>query len=338
MPATAPPHVLVNLPPGFFTASSLAPQWARLRAMSSAVVTTSHNTPAEIIPDLAPADAVIMWSWPKLLDDVLDAAPRLKFAGKLDVTQASARVLLRRGIATSLSRGGFSPAVSELALGLILNCLRRFGDYHAAMRVGTEPWVRAFPDDIDVRERQLTGRTVAIVGLGGVGRRLAELLTPFHCKLLVVDPFVPDEVVARFAGRRVTIGEAVGEAEVLVVCAASNDGSRHLLGRPELMALRPGAVLVNVARAALVDTPALVERLARNDMVAAIDVFDTEPLPADHPLRALPNAYLTPHRAGGLIESVQRIIGWLIDDLEAHLAGTPRRYPLVEAMVPSLDT
>jgi len=96
-------------------------------------------------------------------------------------------------------------------------------------------------------------------------------------------------------------------------------------------------VLVNVARAALVDTGALVDRLRRGDLYAAIDVFDKEPLEADSPLRDIPNAFLTPHRAGGILASVQRTVSWLADDLEAHLAGRPRTYALVEAMVPSLD-
>jgi phosphoglycerate dehydrogenase-like enzyme len=86
-----------------------------------------------------------------------------------------------------------------------------------------------------------------------------------------------------------------------------------------------------------VDTDALVARLGEGDFYAAIDVFDSEPLAKNHPLRKLPNAYLTPHRAGGVMESVQRILTWLIDDIEAHLAGRSRQYALTEQMIPMLD-
>ena len=90
--------------------------------------------------------------------------------------------------------------------------------------------------------------------------------------------------------------------------------------------------------AALVDTAALVERLRKGDLYAAIDVFDKEPLPFDAELRKLNNAWLTPHRAGGLISSVQRCVDWLIDDLENVLANRPQRCPVTEKTIPSLDT
>jgi Phosphoglycerate dehydrogenase and related dehydrogenases len=329
--------ILVNLPEGFFVHPDLADTFARLGRLGD-VRKTSHNRAEEIAADLARAEAVLMWSWPLLTDDLLDAAPRLRYRGHLDINQAGAKIALTRSVPVSVSRAGFSPAVSEMALALILNSLRRVSDYHAAMRTGEETWVKAFPGDIDRRERELTGRPVGIVGFGRVGQRLAQLLAPFGCPLLVVDPYVPDAVLARFEGaRRVELPEMLEMSDVVVLCAASNEGTRHLLGREEIARLRPDAVLVNVARAALVDTEALAERLRRGDLFAALDVFDKEPLEADSPLRGLPNAYLTPHRAGGVIASVQRCVGWLVDDLEAVLAGRPQQYPLTEGMLPSLD-
>ncbi|MGC9451880.1 MAG: NAD(P)-dependent oxidoreductase [Oceanipulchritudo sp.] len=92
-----------------------------------------------------------------------------------------------------------------------------------------------------------------------------------------------------------------------------------------------------IARADIVDYAALAARLKQGDLLAALDVFEQEPLPADSPLRGLPNTFLTPHRAGGLIASVQRTIDWLIADLDHVLAGKPRQYPVVEAMIPALD-
>lgn len=330
-----PPNILVNLPPGFFTQPSLEPVFARLAQLGS-VRKTSHNTPDEIRADLAEADAVIMWSWP-LLDEAMLRASRVRYLGFLDVTQRGAQIALAHGVPVSISRGGFSPAVAEMALALALNLLRGVSDYHAAMRTGAEPWVARFPDDIAPRERELTGRRVGIVGFGAVGRRLAELLAPFRCALCVVDPFVPAETLEQAGATRVELPELLRTAEVIVLCAASNPGSRKMITASELDLLQPGAVFINVARAALVDTDALVQRLARGDISAAIDVFDEEPLASAHPLRACRNAYLTPHRAGGLMASVYRTVDWLVDDLEAVLAGNPRRYALTERMLSSLD-
>ncbi|MCW8130998.1 MAG: hypothetical protein KIS92_11670 [Planctomycetota bacterium] len=330
------PNLLVNLPGGFFASPILKAAFARLRARAK-LRFRSHDTQDQIAPDLAWADAVIMWSWPRYTPELLAAAPRLRFGGHLDIAQSSARLALERGMAVSVSRKGFSPAVSEMALALILGTLRKTSDYHAAMRAGREPWVTKFPDEIPADERQLTGRRVGIIGFGAVGQRLGELLAPFHCTLRVYDPHLPAEVLARFNAEGVPLKALLKQSEIVVVSAASNEGSRKLIGRAEIAALPKGAVFVNVARAALVDTAALVARLKKGDLYAALDVFDREPLERNHPLRKLPNAYLTPHRAGGLNESVARILGYLVDDFEAHLDGRPRQHPLLERMIPSLD-
>ena len=330
-------NILVNLPGGFFEHPALEPQFARLRKLGT-VTCTSHDTADQIRGDLASAEAVIMWSWPPLTDELLDQAPKLKYRGQLDIDQAAAATGLKRGVPISLSRAGWSPAVSEMALTLMLACLRRTSDYHAAMRAGTESWVDAFPTDIDVRERQLTGRRVGIVGLGRIGKRLAELLGPFGVELRVSDPYIPQEALDKFNAKRVDIDTLCKESEIVVLCAAANEGTKHLIGQTQLDLMPADAVLLNVARSALVDMDALTNRLKRGDLIAAVDVFDTEPLPADSPLRQLPNLYLTPHRAGGLMESVQRCIGWLVDDLEATLAGKPQQHALVEPMLASLDS
>jgi phosphoglycerate dehydrogenase-like enzyme len=206
------------------------------------------------------------------------------------------------------------------------------------MRQGSESWVQAFPSDIDPRERELTGRTVGIVGLGQVGRRLAELLAPFHVDLHVADPFVPEEVISGAGGRRCTLEEMVDACDVVILCAAANKGTSRLFNPSLINRLKPNAVLVNVARASLVDTGALLERLAKGNLFAAIDVFDQEPLPADDPLRRMENACLTPHRSGGLLSSVRRTVEWLVDDYERFLSGEPRKYAVTEAMIPSLDS
>ena len=134
-----------------------------------------------------------------------------------------------------------------------------------------------------------------------------------------------------------TISDLVRESEVVVLAAAANAGTLHLIGSPEIEAMRPGTVLVNTARAALVDQEALVRRLQQGDISAALDVFDQEPLPVDSPLRKLPNAYLTPHRGGGILESVQRAAQMLVDELAAFASGRPRAHALTPEMLVSLD-
>jgi phosphoglycerate dehydrogenase-like enzyme len=336
MQSTKKIRLLVNLPAGFFATPVLKTTFARLKKFA-VVKQRSHNTPEEILPDLAGADALISWSWPALTHELLDQAPRLQFLGHLDITQTSAKVALERALPVSVTRRAFSPAVSEMALTLTLSTLRQTSVYHAAMREARETWIRKFPDDIPGNERELTGRPVGIIGFGAVGRRFAELLAPFKCKVHVYDPYLTREAAQRSNVIHSDLQKLIRSCDVVVLCAASNSGSMHLLGPDEINAFRKDAAFVNVARAALVDTPALLKRLNQQDMYAAIDVFDQEPLEKSSPFRKLPNVFLTPHRAGGILASVERIISMLADDLEAHLNGRPRQYALTAQMIPSLD-
>ncbi|MBM4036244.1 MAG: hypothetical protein FJ291_31295, partial [Planctomycetes bacterium] len=163
-------RLLVNLPSGVFRCPQLKGVFRRLGRLAT-LRKRSHDKPEEIAKDLVWADAVIMWAWPTLTREMLAACPRLRFAGHINLTQGIAKAELEHGLVVSEARHGWSPAVAELALGLILCGLRKISDYHAAMRAGTEHWVSDFPVDIDPAERQLTGRAVGIVGFGGIGRR-----------------------------------------------------------------------------------------------------------------------------------------------------------------------
>ncbi|MCX7847986.1 MAG: hypothetical protein N2595_08170 [bacterium] len=328
-------RILVNLPPGFFSWRPLQPVWARLRKLGL-VRQRSHNTAEEIVRDIGWAEGIIMWSWPVLNEELLAQAPRLRFVGYLNGTQAAVRALMKRKVAVSEARAGWSPAVAEMALGLILNGLRRISDYHAEMRAGTEKWVADFPTDIDERERQLTGRSVGIVGFGRIGQRLAELLEPFRVELRAYDPFLPKMVARKYGAKLCTLNELVKNSEVVVLCAANNKGSENLIGAAQIRMMKRGCVLVNVGRASLIDMRALEERLRRGDMIALLDVFEREPLERDSVLRQLSTAYLTPHRAGGVMESVVRIVTMLVDDLEAYMEGRRRRWAMTEDMLASL--
>ncbi len=329
-------RILVNLPEGFFNHLALKKAFQRLRNRGGLRL-SSHNTSEEILTDLKWADAVIMWSWPELTDELLSMADGLKFAGHLDITQRAALVELRHGLTVSVSRGGFSPAVAEMAIALILNCLRRVSDYHSQMRVGVERWVDRFPDDINPSERELTGARVGIIGFGGVGRRLAYLLKPFDCELRGYDPYVSKENMGEYAVSKTSLHTLLAESEIIVLCAATNNGTKRLIGEEQIALFSIDSLFVNVARAALVDTDALIRRLERGDMMVALDVFDMEPLDRHSRWRSLPNAYLTPHRAGGISSSVVRIVNWLVDDFEAFLDGMPRSHALEEWMLNGLD-
>jgi D-3-phosphoglycerate dehydrogenase / 2-oxoglutarate reductase len=320
------PNVLVNLPEGFFRTPWLEDLWSRLGAMAT-ITRASCNSDDEIRPYLAEADAVLMWSWPELTPELLADAPRLKFAGHINLGLGGAHAEMAAGLTISEARRGWSPAVAELALTLMLAGLRKTSAYHIDMRNGTESW-DVLPDGLDVEERQLTGRRVGIVGLGGIGQRLSELLAPFHVDLRAYDPYMPEDAAAKLGARLTSMDELAAESEVIVLCAPNTQETLGILSAERIAALRPGTVLVNIGRTWLVDNDALLARLQEGDIIAMLDVFEREPLEADSPLRPLTNVFCTPHRGGGLPESILRILTWLVDDLEAHLAGKSGKHNL----------
>jgi D-2-hydroxyacid dehydrogenase (NADP+) len=177
--------------------------------------------------------------------------------------------------------GAYGRPVAEHALMLMLAGARRLADCARATT-----WTRP-------PMRPLEGSTVAIVGAGGIGRALIELLEPFRVEILAVtrrgrDGTLPIE----------RVDEVWPRAHFVVIAAPATDATRHLVGAPQLAAMRDDAWLVNVARGSLVDTDALVAALAEGSIGgAALDVTDPEPLPDGHPLWSEPRALITPHVA-----------------------------------------
>jgi phosphoglycerate dehydrogenase-like enzyme len=225
------------------------------------------------------------------LDAVLATHPaiawvQLPWAG----VDAFADVLARHrddGRIWTSAKGAYAQPVAEHALMLALAVLRE-----VPHRVRANRW------EVDERGRTLFGAEVVIVGAGGIATELLRLLAPFDVRSTVVRR--RDEPVAG-ATRTVTeteLGDALSRADVVFVAAALTDASRGLIGADELERMPLGAVLVNVARGAVVDTEALVAALGSGRLGGAgLDVTDPEPLPAGHPLWSSPTCLITPHVA-----------------------------------------
>jgi phosphoglycerate dehydrogenase-like enzyme len=193
----------------------------------------------------------------------------------------------RPGLVWTSAKGAYAQPVAEHALGLILAMLRVL---HTRARASS--WDSVFAG------RSLYGRNVVIIGAGGVALELITLLAPFGVRVTIVrrgDSAVPT------AARTVTTSDlltVLPDADVVIVAAALTESTRQLIGATALAAMRSDAVLVNVARGALVDTDALVAALAAGAIAgAALDVTDPEPLPDGHPLWSEPLCLITPHMA-----------------------------------------
>lgn len=169
--------------------------------------------------------------------------------------------------------------------------------------------------------QDLRGAVVGLIGWGHVARRFAELLRPFGCTVLVASESAPPDALAAVGARRAPLSEILEAARVISMHRGLTEETRATLGADQLARIRPGAVLVNTARGPLIDEAALVDHLRLGVTVAALDVFDDEPLPEDHPLRSLPNAILTPHNASTTAQESRRIGHEALGYVMAWVAG-----------------
>lgn len=234
-----------------------------------------------------------------------------------------------RGITVLNTPGRNARAVAECTMGMILSEIRNIARSHACLKDGQ--WRRSFPNSDTIPE--LFGRTVGLVGYGAVGRLVAGYLQAFGARIVAYDPYVQDDPGM---AELVELDVLLAESDVVSIHARLTEATHHLIGRKQLAIMKPGAILVNTARSALVDEAALVEALAeRRIMGAALDVFDTEPLPPDHPLAQLDNVTITPHLAGSTIDAFRNSPKLMAGHLKRMLRGE-QPLPIVNGVEPTL--
>ncbi len=281
---------------------------------------------------LPTADAVIVCHGAPRIDATLMAcAPRLRFLGELEGDRFGYRLDVeaawQRGIRTIDTTNGSSYPVAEWALALILIALRNAGEQFRHM---TAPETYRRPDDdFGYLHGELFGKTVGLIGCGHIGRRLLSFLAPFHCRILVYDPYQPRELADALGFTQTSLERVFIHSDAVVCLAPLTPRTRRMIGQHELDLLRPGSVFVNVSRGAIVDSAALLARLERDDIVAALDVFDPEPIPADHPIKRLHNVFLTPHIAGVTLASRTRFFSLMVDELERFTHGDETLFDLL---------
>ena len=171
----------------------------------------------------------------------------------------------------------------------------------------------------------LTGKTVGIVGLGGVGRRLAEVLAPFKVRILATDTFPidkPDTVDELWPADR--LDDLLASVDVAILCLPLNEMTRGIIDRPRFAKMKDGALFVNVARGMLVVGDDLVEALQSEKLAGAlVDVTDPEPLPAESPLWDMPNVIITPHVGGQCIRRIDNMTRLFCENLRRRKSGEP---------------
>jgi D-3-phosphoglycerate dehydrogenase / 2-oxoglutarate reductase len=288
-----------------------------LRKAGHEVVEIADAGRERLLEELATADALLVRSRTKVDAKLLAAAPRLSVVGRagvgvdnVDVAAASARGVLVINAPT----GNVVSAV-EHTFALLLALLRRVAP--ASVSLASGKWEKS-----KFVGSELAGKTLGIVGLGQVGSRVAARARAFEARLLGHDPYLPLEKAREMGVPLVSLDEILASSDILTLHATATEGSRPLLGREEFAKMKPGAVLVNVARGSLVDRVALHEALVSGRLAgAALDVFDPEPPDPADPLLSLPNVVATPHLGASTVEAQERVSLQTAEAVAEALAG-----------------
>jgi phosphoglycerate dehydrogenase-like enzyme len=256
--------------------------------------------------------------------------PRLKYIAVTGMRYDCVDVVAatRLGIVVSnseVTRGG--GGVSELAWGLVIATARHIAHDAAVMRAGGWQSRVGFT---------LRGKTLGVIGLGRIGSRMAAYAHAFEMPVLAWSPnLTPERAAAGGAICADSLDDLLKRSDVVTLHMPLSERTRHMIGARELAQMKSTSVLINSARAGLVDEAALLSVLhTRRIGGAGLDVFDTEPLPADHPLRALDNTVLTPHVGYCTREMLTVYYEDAVDAIVSFIAGQPIRVVNPEVLTP----
>ncbi len=269
---------------------------------------------------LAPFDVLVLTRERTPLGAELVAAlPRLKLVVTMGLWNAAIDVAAcaARGIPVCGTAGGDPDATPALAWGLILGVTRGIARQAAAVAAGG--WQVGLGTDV-------RGKTLGILGLGKIGRRVAEFGRVFGMRPIAWSQNLTAGEAAAVGVERVEKDALFRDADVLTVHLKLSDRTRALVGARELGLMKPSAFLVNTSRGPIVDEPALVDALRAGRLAGAgLDVFDTEPLPEQHPLRTMPTVLATPHIGYVSRATYETAFPQMVEDIAAWRRGTPLR-------------
>lgn len=253
------------------------------------------------------ADYLLASGRVKINKAVLDKAHRVRMIQRTGVGLDSLDLaeLKRKNIPLYVNAGVNAESVAEHALLLMMACLRRLPEVHRNTAAGI--WKK---QEQGVKTRELAGRTVGLIGMGSIARRLVKLLSGFDVNILYYDPFRRSEAEERELGvTYVPFEELLRRAEILSLHCPLTDDTRHLLNRERIGQMQDGAILVNTARGGLIDNAALTEALESGRLsFAGLDVHAEEPLSAENPILKLNNVILTPHIGGVTYDSFRSMM------------------------------
>jgi D-3-phosphoglycerate dehydrogenase len=290
---------------------------------------------------LGQADALVVRSETHVTAAVLESAPLLRVIGRagagvdtIDVAAAT-----ERGIVVVNAPGGNAVAAAEHTLALLFALVRRIAAADASMKRGQ--WGRSA-----YVGTELSGKTLGLIGLGRVGSEVARRALGLDMRVLVYDPYVPDEHARRIGLQPTELDPLLEASDFVSLHVPLTEATRGIVGAAHIAHMRPGAYVLNCARAGLIDEAALLAALDEGRLAgAAIDVFSNEPVHPDDPLPRHPKVVATPHLGASTVEAQANVAVQIANEVLAVLEGRPAQFAVnapslrpedVEALEPYL--
>jgi len=277
-------------------AGPINPDGQALLETEARVVVCGDETEAGLAKVAAEAEGILFRLRPNCTESLMARCPRLKVVGRhgvgLDTVDIPAAT--RLGVAVVHAPGSNSQAVAEHALMLMLACVKRTRFIDALTRRGEWDAKRL------VGNTELAGKTLGIVGVGNIGRRVAKFAGAIGMRVLGYDKYVPDDEMRRRGAEPVkSLEELLPQVDVLTCHTPLTPETAHMIDAKALARMKPGAIFVNTSRGPVQDERALFEALTRGHLAAAgLDVWEDEPTPVDNPLLNLENVVCSSHVAG----------------------------------------
>jgi len=274
--------------------------------------------PAELLEAVADAEALIVRSATQVTAEVLAAAPLLAVVGRagVGIDNVDIQAATAHGVVVANTPTANVISAAEHTLALMLACARNVAQAHAALLAGR--WEREQNQGVE-----LHGKTLGIVGLGRIGRLVAERAQAFGMELVGYDPFVPVEAAREFGVEHIEVDEIAARADFITLHVAKTPETVGLIGRGFLAKAKPELRVVNVSRGGVVDEEALAEAIISGRIAGAgLDVFDTEPCTSS-PLFGLPGVVVTPHLGASTRDAQLRVGTEVAEQVSLVLVGKP---------------
>lgn len=286
-------------------------------------------------PEIEPADPLVLQHgadcdvlaglFVPVSSKVIEAMPNLRIVGvsRAGLENVNLKSATERGILVFNVMGRNAHAVSDFAVGMMLAEARNIARAHNAIKNGQ--WRKTFANSASVPE--LNGKTIGLVGFGYIGSLVAKKLSGFDANVVVYDPYTAPERIEACGCTPIGLEELFKTADFISLHARLTDENKKMINADLIGLMKPTSYLINTGRAGLVDQDALAEALKANKIQgAALDVFTTEPLPADSPFMELDNVTLTTHIAGTTSDALTNSPFLLLDDIAKFLSGGEARF------------